>query len=225
MIHHSSYKRPVAIPGPARRGLKGVSGFTGSPDGRGSQASRHHGQHAGPPERPRLRAGPRGRGSHRRPRAQRVASGGSGLPTSAPFRSWNRRTWQPRVTPSSPRCGSSPGRRRSPPASGAARPPPAPEADTWRLAVGSWATPRRGRHQAPTSLAVPAPPGPEPVMDSAPVARSAALYEFLISAVEKAIFRQSRGSPDPAPAVYTGWARRNRPKCGTVNAIRPRSEL
>ena len=62
-------------------------------------------------------------------------------------------------------------------------------------------------------------------MDSAPVARSAAFYEFLISAVEKAIFRQNRVSPDPARAVYAGWARRNRPKCGTVNAIRPRSEL
>jgi hypothetical protein len=56
-------------------------------------------------------------------------------------------------------------------------------------------------------------------------AHSAALYEFLISAVEKAIIRQSRVPPDPAPAVYAGWARRKRPKCGTVNAIRPRSEL
>ncbi len=27
------------------------------------------------------------------------------------------------------------------------------------------------------------------------------------------------------PDVHTGWARRKRPKCGTVNAIRPRSEL
>jgi hypothetical protein len=56
-------------------------------------------------------------------------------------------------------------------------------------------------------------------------ARSAAFYEFLISAVEKAIIRQSRVPPDPVPAVYAGWARRKRPKCGTVNAIRPRSEL
>jgi hypothetical protein len=34
---------------------------------------------------------------------------------------------------------------------------------------------------------------------SAPVTHSAAFYEFLISAVEKAIFRQSRVSPDPVP--------------------------
>jgi len=57
------------------------------------------------------------------------------------------------------------------------------------------------------------------------VARSAAFYEFLISAVEKAIFRQTRVSPDPVRVFYAGWARRNRPKCGTVNAITPRSEL
>ena len=33
------------------------------------------------------------------------------------------------------------------------------------------------------------------------------------------------GIGGPAPRFYAGWARRNRPKCGTVNAIRPRSEL
>src|ERR1700677_2487273 len=29
----------------------------------------------------------------------------------------------------------------------------------------------------------------------------------------------------PSPQIHTGWARRNLPKCGTVNAISPRSEL
>jgi hypothetical protein len=87
---------------------------------------------------------------------------------------------------------------------------PCAEAGSWRQRV------------ADVRAALPVVERPDVV---APVARSAAFYEFLISAVEKAIFRQSRGSPDPAPAVYAGWARRNRPKCGTVNAIRPRSEL
>jgi hypothetical protein len=103
--------------------------------------------------------------------------------------------------------------------------PPAPEADAdWRLALGILGDSRQGRHQAPCPSRS-QPPGPRPVMDSAPVARYAAFYEFLISAVEKAIFRQSRDRRIRPRAVYAGWARRNRPKCGTVNAIRPRSEL
>jgi hypothetical protein len=56
-------------------------------------------------------------------------------------------------------------------------------------------------------------------------ARSAALYEFLISTVEKAIIPQTGYRRILAGRFYAGWARRNRPKCGTVNAIRPRSEL
>src|SRR5690242_14278844 len=160
-------------------------------------------------------------------RAQRVAPSGSGLPTSAPpFQSWNRRTWRPRVTPPSLLMRIQPGKtsvaactRR------AGRPHPLPrQMRTGGWLWGSWATPDR----AATRPRVPRGPssrGPGRLWTVRRVARYAAFYEFLMSAVEKAIFRQSRDRRIRPRAVYAGWARRNRPKCGTVNAIRPRSEL
>jgi hypothetical protein len=45
------------------------------------------------------------------------------------------------------------------------------------------------------------------------------------SAARRAFRRPAGGFLDRDEARYTGWERRNLPKWGTVNAIRPRSEL
>ena len=85
--------------------------------------------------------------------------------------------------------------------------------------AGPGRRPAAGRGRGPRRITPPrARAGPEASRGYA------VIYARLTASLESSIFGQT-GHRFTAAGPHTVWARRNRPKCGTVNAIRPRSEL